>query len=101
MSCTDFYCKQVEEEPADPETREICRVTKFGNWEFEGLEAFVEREPEPRLTGHYEDTPAAEAEESNTDLSPQELNICPCCTNPSDSGFLQQHVNHHHRDYNY
>ena len=44
MSCNDLNCKQVEEEPADPETREICHVTKFGNWEFEGLKAFVKGE---------------------------------------------------------
>lgn len=40
MSWNDVNCKQVKEEPADPETHEICHVTKFGNWEFEGLEAF-------------------------------------------------------------
>lgn len=59
-------CKQVKEEPADPETHEICHVTKFGNWEFEGLEAFVKGGTEPCLTGHYEETPPAEAVESNT-----------------------------------
>ena len=56
MSQTDFNCKQVKEQPADPETHEICHVTKFGNWEFEGLEAFVRGVMEPRLTGHYEET---------------------------------------------
>lgn len=50
MSWTD-NCKQVKKEPANPETHEICHVTKFGNWEFEGLEALVKGETEPRLTG--------------------------------------------------
>lgn len=35
-----------------PKIHEICRITKFGNWEFEGLEAFVKGDIEGRLTGH-------------------------------------------------
>lgn len=53
ISWNDVNCKQVKEESADPETHEICHVTMFGNWEFEGLEAFVKGESEPSLTGHY------------------------------------------------
>lgn len=70
MSWNDINCKQVKEELADPETHEICHVTKFGNWDFEGLEAFVKGEMEPCLTGHYEETPQAEAVESNTSKPP-------------------------------
>lgn len=66
MSWNDGNCKQLKEEPADPETHEICHVTKFGNWEFEGLEAFVKGEMEPCLTGHYEQASQAEAVESNS-----------------------------------
>lgn len=47
-SWNDVNSKQVKEEPADPETNEMCHVTKFGNWEFEGLKAFVKRERESR-----------------------------------------------------
>lgn len=70
MSWNGVNCKQVKEEPADPETHEICHVTKFGNWEFESLEAFVKGETEPRLTGHYEETPQAEGVESYSSKLP-------------------------------
>ncbi len=40
MSWNGGSCKQVKEEPADPEADEICHPTKFGNWEFADMEAF-------------------------------------------------------------
>lgn len=36
----------VQEEQAEPETHEICRVTKFGNWEFERPGGICERTDE-------------------------------------------------------
>lgn len=69
-SWNDVNSKQVKEEPTDPETNEMCHVTKFGNWEFEDLEAFVKRQSEQSLTGHYEETPQTEAVQSNTSKPP-------------------------------
>lgn len=38
MGLNNGDCKYVKGgEPAEPATYEICHVTKFGNWEFEGL----------------------------------------------------------------
>lgn len=58
-------CKQFKEVPAETEMHETCLLTKFGYWEFKGLEAFVKEDTDACLTGLYEVTPQAEAVESN------------------------------------
>lgn len=58
-------CKQFKEVPAETEMHETCLLTKFGYWEFKGLEAFFKEDTDACLTGLYEVTPQAEAVESN------------------------------------
>lgn len=58
-------CKQFKEVPAETEMHETYLLTKFGYWEFKGLEAFVKEDTDACLTGLYEVTPQAEAVESN------------------------------------
>lgn len=43
MNWNDVNSKQIKEEAAEYETREICHVTEFGNWEFEGPGGVCER----------------------------------------------------------
>lgn len=54
-------CKQFKEVPAETEMHEMCLLTKFGYWEFKGLEAFVKEDTD----ACYEVTSQAQAVESN------------------------------------
>ncbi|XP_029928867.1 zinc finger protein 708-like [Myripristis murdjan] len=104
--------KKIKEEPADPELHEICHVTKFGNWEFEGLEAFVKEESEPWFSGQQEEEEEQDQAEENNAKTEVKLDIktpplqetsefhpCPYCTSSfTEPGFLQQHVKYQHRD---